>query len=255
MRRIGDGTGTRIWQDRWIANHPVGLPFTPPAEDDLIFVSQLLLEDGQWNVEIIRERFCGFDADAILGTRVNGNGDEFWAWEPENHGIYSVRSAYRLLERNRRQEAAVGVPNSSESDWKLIWKLEVPPRSVSFGGGFFMNSFQLGTICVEGTLIELFVLLFLLSERMSSYYSRNYQDFCPRFSEFRLPFSEITRIFACLIQRLRKFCLFCLPFAETKELCLPSPTAQCIWRSVQYRVQIGLTLVYYMKDQPSYKYV
>jgi hypothetical protein len=57
-------------------------------------------------------------------------GEDFWSWEPEKHGTYSVRSAYRLLERRRRQIEDVNVPNASsaDGDWENVWSLDVPPK-------------------------------------------------------------------------------------------------------------------------------
>jgi hypothetical protein len=62
--------------------------------------------------------------DAILLTPVNGNGEDFWAWAPEKHGVYSVKSAYRLLEANRKQVVEDEASGSSSShDWQTLWKL------------------------------------------------------------------------------------------------------------------------------------
>lgn len=47
----------------------------------------------------------------------------------EKHGVYSVKSAYRLLDSNRFIGNATDLPSASENEvWKLIWKLKVPPK-------------------------------------------------------------------------------------------------------------------------------
>lgn len=61
--------------------------------------------------------------------RTRAPGQDVWAWEPEKHGFYSVRSTYRLLnqERIRRmtpQEASI----SETAIWKVNWKLKLPPK-------------------------------------------------------------------------------------------------------------------------------
>lgn len=88
------------------------------------------MEDGQQNEKFKRECFCGFDANAILSTRVNGHGEDFWSREPERTMTSSLSGLPidRLQEQRRRQEDDVGVPNTSSNDWKVIWKLEVPPK-------------------------------------------------------------------------------------------------------------------------------
>lgn len=68
------------------------------------------------------------DAEAILRTPVRGRGGDIWAWEPEKHGTYTVRSAYRLLE-NQRWHRNTDQPSSSSDDvWKKTWKLDVLPK-------------------------------------------------------------------------------------------------------------------------------
>lgn len=90
MKRIGNGTTTDIWRDRWIANHPLGKPFTLHEPNFVTLVSELITNSGQWNEDLIRQTFCEFDAEAILSTMVYGRGEDFWAWAPEKHGMYTV---------------------------------------------------------------------------------------------------------------------------------------------------------------------
>jgi hypothetical protein len=60
-------------------------------------VSDLLTPSGGWNVDLIKQLFADIDAHAILRTPILGAGEDTWAWEPELHGTYTVKSAYRLL--------------------------------------------------------------------------------------------------------------------------------------------------------------
>lgn len=66
IRRIGDGTSTDIWRDRWIPKHFGARPLTPEDGQDVFRVSDLLLPNGQWDTGAIRRRFIQVDADAIL---------------------------------------------------------------------------------------------------------------------------------------------------------------------------------------------
>lgn len=93
-------------------------------------VSDLTTESGAWNEGLIRDIFFPVDVVAILKLPMVSRGEDIWAWEKEKHGIYSVRSAYRLQEDVQNQ-AVGGYDNpgsSMEGPWKLIWKLEVPPK-------------------------------------------------------------------------------------------------------------------------------
>lgn len=43
--------------------------------------------------------------------------------------MYSVRSAYKLLDSGKQQEQQMNQPSSStDGIWKQIWKMEVPPK-------------------------------------------------------------------------------------------------------------------------------
>lgn len=51
--------------------------------------------------------FIPVDAAAILCTPARIQNEDVWAWEPKKHGVYSVRSAYRLLDMVRIRENEV----------------------------------------------------------------------------------------------------------------------------------------------------
>ena len=92
-------------------------------------VSALMTDSGHWNEELIRETFIPVDAAVILQIPLRSQVDEdCWAWEPEKHGMYSVKTAYQKLEQDQ-QKAALPVQGcSGEQFWKEIWKLSVPPK-------------------------------------------------------------------------------------------------------------------------------
>lgn len=97
LKRIGDGSSTNIWKDRWIRKHFQGRPLVAPADLQVSLVSKLLTPSGGWNANLIKQLFADFDAHAILRTPILGAGEDTWAWETELHGTYTVKSAYWLL--------------------------------------------------------------------------------------------------------------------------------------------------------------
>jgi len=129
FKRVGDGESTNIWRHKWISNHFAGQPITPSNGHQLVNVSELMTENGDWNTELIKNTFLSIDADAILRQPRGRIGQDFWAWSPEKSGIYSVRSAYKLLygkKVDRNQDQVPG--SSSDGLWKKLWKIKVPPK-------------------------------------------------------------------------------------------------------------------------------
>jgi hypothetical protein len=60
---------------------------------------------------------------------------DFWAWHEENRGIFSVRSAYRMILRTKlareawlqEDEGSSHVQNESNK-WSTIWHIQVPSK-------------------------------------------------------------------------------------------------------------------------------
>jgi hypothetical protein len=135
IKRVGDGTQIRTWEDRWIPGtlslKPMGRMGTLPLEK----VSDLIIAgSGTWNVDVVRNNFLAPDADAILNIPLRANGGEdFLAWSLEKTGIYSVKTAYRALmirkEHLALEEGTVmGTSTAEENTWKSLWKLRVLPK-------------------------------------------------------------------------------------------------------------------------------
>ena len=72
-------------------------PITPSDGQALTMVSDLATESGAWNEALIHEAFIRIDARAILKIPIRQQEEDWWAWEFEKHGNYSVKSAYRKL--------------------------------------------------------------------------------------------------------------------------------------------------------------
>jgi hypothetical protein len=129
IKTKANGDTTRIWRDRWIAKHFDARPITPRVDQQLEMVSQLLTGSGQWNETLVREQFLPIDAEAIPRQPLGHGQLDSWAWEKERFGVYTVKSAYKLL-YNRKMEGMDGHQPSSSDDrlWKSVWKLSVPPK-------------------------------------------------------------------------------------------------------------------------------
>ena len=129
IKRVGDGESIKIWDDPWIpANYNyktlVKLPLTAVNR-----VNELLdVHSRTWDEECVRTNFTVIDAEAILRIPVNA-GEDFWAWQPDKMGIFSVRSAYKLLtEEQGRMTQVSGSDNGYCKAFKILWRMEVPPK-------------------------------------------------------------------------------------------------------------------------------
>jgi hypothetical protein len=127
VRRVGDGNDTRLWSDPWLPGVPGLKPLTVNTDTNLSRVADLIDQaSGQWNEELVRDTLSPMDAEAALRLpRPRHGGDDFWAWNEEKTGVYSVRSAYRLMVQD-----IVDVPETSNSAamWKKLWRLRVIPK-------------------------------------------------------------------------------------------------------------------------------
>jgi hypothetical protein len=118
IKRIGDGNMTNIWRDRWIPMHFDARPLTPGDGQMVTMVSDLLTESRDWNEELIREIFIPVDANAILRTPMRLQEEDWWAWELEKYGEYSVRSTYRKLANDQMQGELLQPQGSGDISWQ-----------------------------------------------------------------------------------------------------------------------------------------
>jgi hypothetical protein len=87
-------------------------------------------------MEKIQKFFVRVDANLILGLPIcTRNIEDFWSWNFEKKGIFTVRSAYRMLvETKQRREAWLdGRASSSDTtadskSWTTMWKVKVPSK-------------------------------------------------------------------------------------------------------------------------------
>ncbi|KAM6600724.1 uncharacterized protein LOC133034004 [Cannabis sativa] len=73
--------------------------------------------------------FNNRDSDIILGIPLSSNVSiDTWSWEGERTGEFSVKSAYSMLQQQKRAEEM-----AANSDiWRQLWQLKVPPKVKNF---------------------------------------------------------------------------------------------------------------------------
>jgi ribonuclease HI len=137
IRRIGTGEKTNAWNDNWIPRDTMMRPITCLKRDPPTLVAELMDSIAAcWNVQKLQEFFLPMDVEAILSIPVSTSRmEDFWAWKHERTGIFSVRSAYRMLVnvRSRREAWLDGRATTSdhaaeEKQWSSLWKIQAPSK-------------------------------------------------------------------------------------------------------------------------------
>ncbi|KAM6593434.1 hypothetical protein CsatA_001137 [Cannabis sativa] len=78
-----------------------------------------------WDVELIKDMFVPHDQDLILSIQLSDSSrGDCWYWSKETSGVYSIRSAYKLLQQQNGDWPIDG----ADAFWKRIWQLHVPPK-------------------------------------------------------------------------------------------------------------------------------
>jgi hypothetical protein len=137
IRRIGSGATTNIWNQNWLSRKGVMKPLCCTGDHPPARVSELIDHTtGTWRRDQLEEHFISIDREVIesisLSTR---NQDDFWAWSYGKTGVFSVRSAYRMLVHNRESrsdwiEHSAGKSDirAEEKEWCQLWNVQVPSK-------------------------------------------------------------------------------------------------------------------------------
>jgi hypothetical protein len=79
-------------------------------------VAELIDHDRKcWDLEALDMNLITFDAVAVTRIRLCHAEEDCWAWSPERHGCYSVKSAHRLLSEKEQQHRACKESNTNLS--------------------------------------------------------------------------------------------------------------------------------------------
>jgi hypothetical protein len=131
--RVGNGADIKVWRDNWIPRQSYMKVLTPKGNNRLRRVAELLDDNHNWKVDLVRQVFRAVDANIILSIKVSNRvTEDIIAWQPEKSGVFSVRSAYHLALNNLPEQcsfpASSGRPDGANICWSRIWKSKVPPK-------------------------------------------------------------------------------------------------------------------------------
>lgn len=103
IRRIGDGRTPIIWQHNWLPRAGLMRPISSLVHDPPQLVADLIdATSASWKEEMVRQVLVPLDAEAILRIPIcTRQVEAFWAWAEDQRGRFSVRLAYRLIQRTK----------------------------------------------------------------------------------------------------------------------------------------------------------
>ncbi|KAF4361076.1 hypothetical protein F8388_016885 [Cannabis sativa] len=107
-----------------------------------------LMKDGmvEWDEEVIKDVLSDMDQKLVWKVPLsNHSRSDSWYWLQEDSGLFTVKSAYSLLQAAKTSS---NVLNNS-GFWRQLWQLKLPPKVVNFLWRVSTNSlptrFQLST--------------------------------------------------------------------------------------------------------------
>ena len=133
IRRIGSGETTSIWISMdWLPTDDMRRPVPSSAPHPPQLVRELIDHtSATWDTTKLHEFFTQADREAIMAIPLcNRRQPDFWAWHYDRKGIFTVRSAYRMLITRRVLMENAGRSNSreQEKEWSSLWQIQVPSK-------------------------------------------------------------------------------------------------------------------------------
>ncbi|XP_074313616.1 uncharacterized protein LOC141648798 [Silene latifolia] len=130
-RRIGDGNDTKVWGHAWIPGTQTGRVISPCVQgNEGMVVAELLTADGRgWDEGKLELHLLPFERERVCNIRLSSNRPrDMWYWGREKDGIYTVRSAYKMLVGEVGDMEGGSNWVSDKWLWKRLWKVSVWPR-------------------------------------------------------------------------------------------------------------------------------
>ncbi|CAN1335690.1 Putative ribonuclease H protein At1g65750 [Linum perenne] len=106
----------------------MGVRMLSERDDEMhgMVVSDLLIPElYEWDLELVEDLLGSQEAERVKGMRPpRGNEEDERIWHFSGNGLYTVRSAYRLLTSNDAEHVGLRVGGN----WRKLWQVEVPPK-------------------------------------------------------------------------------------------------------------------------------
>ncbi|GKV19324.1 hypothetical protein SLEP1_g29604 [Rubroshorea leprosula] len=133
---VREGSKTLFWLDKWAGPIPLKSRFNRlfriSGDKDALISTMGEWEDGEWKwrwrwrrnllaweLELLQEL-----TDTLQGNQLIQGQEDYWIWQQDYKGKYTVKSAYNLLQTNSN-------PGRIDN-YKLIWNKNVPLKVSAF---------------------------------------------------------------------------------------------------------------------------
>ena len=130
IRRIGTGLTTSVWNMDRLPTDGMRRPVPSARPHSPQLVSELIdSTSAAWNRIKLQEFFTQVDIDVILNIPLCHQSQlDFWAWHHDKTGVFTVRSAYRMLIiwRTLSENTARSNRREEEKEWSSLWQVMVP---------------------------------------------------------------------------------------------------------------------------------
>ena len=133
--RVGSDENIKIWEDFWLMGSlcPKILSAPRVLEANAMVAELINHEQGRWNFELIDQVFMPSDAEIIKQIPLSSRRpQDKLIWAGNRRGVFSVKSAYRLL----LQKSSVSTESSSAGSltkfWNGVWSAKVQPKIRNF---------------------------------------------------------------------------------------------------------------------------
>ena len=137
IRRIGTGEDTDVWRMNWLPRDGLMRPVCCTSDTPPTRVSELIDPLSiVWDIQALKMHFIPMDWELILNIPLTTRRQpDFWAWHYEKTGVFSVRSAYRMLVSNREKRtdwiehnAGMSDVRADQKDWTDLWGVKVSSK-------------------------------------------------------------------------------------------------------------------------------
>ncbi|KAH1096514.1 hypothetical protein J1N35_013435 [Gossypium stocksii] len=125
--RIRRGDGISVWRDKWIQGQ---ITDRRNGQNNSIELVSDLIDDSTrtWKTNLITSTFLAYIAQQILQIPLSETPyDDFQVWSKEPSGIFSVRSAYKLLQEDSSDPNYLIQANLKDY-YKKLWNLQLPTK-------------------------------------------------------------------------------------------------------------------------------